>query len=298
MNFIMFGVGGFVAPRHLQAISGVGGNLLAALDPNDSVGVLDTYFPECDFFTSYERFERHVNKLIRVDNIDIDYCVVCTPNHLHDSHIRFALGLGINVICEKPICIKPKNLDLLRAIELESGARVSCILQLRLHSEILKLKDKLSKNNSRHKVSLRYITSRGKWYSASWKGDYEKSGGLLFNIGIHLFDMLIFLFGDVEAITAADGDHERINGELRLRRADVKWFLSTSIDDIPDVAREQGARTWRSVMIDEDEIEFSSGFTDLHCESYRKIVDGNGFGINTAKASLELVSSINRVLEK
>lgn len=294
-NFALIGAAGFIAPRHLKAIKETGNNLVAALDKHDNVGILDSYFPEADFFTEFERFDRHLDKLKRKGE-KIDYITICSPNYLHDAHIRYALRYGADAICEKPLVLNSWNLDGLTEIERETGKRVYTILQLRLHPGIIALRERI-KNGPRNKVydiDLQYMTSRGHWYHSSWKGDMSKSGGIATNIGIHFFDMLMWVFGDVKKneVIKHDGDHA--SGLLQLEQANVKWFLSINYDHIPKDIKEKGKRTYRSLTIEGEEIEFSDGFTDLHNKSYENIMRGNGFGAAEARKSIELVNQIRR----
>lgn len=291
-NFAIIGVAGYIAPRHVKAIKDTGNQLIAALDPFDSVGFLDSYFPEADYFSEYERFDRHLDKLKR-QGIKIDYISICSPNYLHDSHIRFALKNGSEAICEKPLVLNPWNVDALAEIEKETGKKVNTILQLRLHPSIIKLKQQIEQNQQKiYDVDLTYITSRGNWYYFSWKGDIQKSGGIATNIGIHFFDMLIWLFGEVKEQKVFLLQPNKASGFIILKNARVRWFLSLDINDIPINYREQNKRTFRSIILDGKEIEFSDGFTDLHTESYKNIINGNGFGLAQARPSIELVYSI------
>lgn len=292
-NFALIGAAGFVAPRHMKAIKETGNNLVAALDKHDNVGVLDSYFPGADFFTEFERFDRHLDKLKRKGQ-KVDYVSICSPNYLHDSHIRFALRYGANAICEKPLVLNPWNVDALDEIEKETGNKVYTILQLRLHPSIIALREKIQKSpaNKVYDVDLRYITSRGRWYHISWKGDVLKSGGIATNIGIHFFDMLIWIFGPVKSSNIKSHTDTMAEGFLELERARVNWFLSIDINDVPEEARTKGARTYRSLKIENEEIEFSDGFTDLHTRSYKEILEGNGYGISDARPSIELVHQI------
>ncbi len=293
-NFAIIGVAGYVAPRHLQAINDLGGNLIAALDKFDSVGVLDSYFPDTDFFVEYERFDRHLEKLKRQYGVRLDYLSICTPNYLHDSHIRVALRLGASAICEKPLVLNPWNLDALESIESESEGKINSILQLRLHPSILTLQRKVmtTKKNTKYEVDLTYITPRGNWYDVSWKGDEAKSGGVALNIGVHFFDMLIWVFGDVQENNVHLKEKASMSGYLELERARVRWYLSIDGGKIPSKFREKGIRTLRSVTVDGEEIEFSGGFTDLHTKSYEEILVGSGYGIQDARKSIELVYDI------
>jgi len=294
-NFAITGVAGYVAPRHLQAIKDVGGRLLAALDPHDSVGILDRYWPDAAFFTEFERFDRHVEKLRRGDaGSRVEYVSVCSPNHLHDAHIRFALRVGADAICEKPLVINPWNLDPLEEIEAETGHRVYTVLQLRLHPQLMALKTRLDAGSSstRHDVELTYITTRGGWYDVSWKGADERSGGIATNIGIHFFDLLLWLFGSVQECVVHLRDPRRVAGALELERARVRWFLSAETADLP-FAPEPGVRTThRSITVDGQEVEFSEGFGDLHTRVYEEMLAGRGFGIADARPSITLSSKI------
>lgn len=293
-NFGLIGLAGYIAPRHLKAIKETDNTLLAALDPSDSVGIIDSYFPNADFFTEFERFDRHVEKLKREQNIQLDYVSICTPNYLHDSHIRMALRSGAHAICEKPLVLNPWNLEALKDIEKSSGKKVHSILQLRLHPSIIALKEKI-KNGPKDKVydiDLTYLTSRGNWYYTSWKGNVNKSGGIATNIGIHFFDMLMWVFGKVNSYTVQLHTHDRAAGYMELDQARVRWFLSINEDLLPQAAQEKNQRTYRSITVDGDEIEFSGGFFDLHTESYKKIISGEGFGLDDAKPSVQLVHEI------
>ncbi len=292
-KFALTGAAGYIAPRHFQAIRDTGNELIAALDVHDSVGIIDSYFPDAAFFREYERFERHLEKLRREHN-PIDYLSVCTPNYLHDSHIRLALRMGADAICEKPLVLNPWNLDALQEIEEETGRKVYNILQLRLHDSVLALKEKVKDSTERHNVDLKYITSRGQWYDFSWKGDISKSGGIATNIGIHFFDMLMFLFGEVKNFKLEISEPRKMKGTLELQNADVSWFLSIDYADVPESEKEAGKRTYRSILIDGEEFEFSKGFTDLHTKVYRDILNGNGFGIEDARPSIELVQAMRK----
>ncbi len=297
-NFAITGVAGYIAPRHLKAIKDTGNNLVAALDVNDSVGILDKYFPHCSFFLEFERFERHLEKLKRERSQDsIHYMSICTPNFLHDSHIRLALRLGADAICEKPLVLNPWNLDALEEIEKETGKKVYTILQLRVHPSLINLKDKISLKISENPdkkfmVEMKYITARGLWYDFSWKGILEKSGGLATNIGIHLFDLLIWLFGNPIHSKVIFDEKRSIAGELELENAFVKWFLSINFEDLPVDVNANGVGTFRSIKVDGEEIEFTKGFTELHTEVYRRTLSGEGFGIKDARPSIELVYKI------
>ena len=289
-NFALIGAAGFVAPRHLKAIKDNGGKLVSILDPNDSVGVIDSYFPEASFFTEYERFDRHIEKLRRKgDEHRIHYISICSPNYLHDAHIRLALRADANAICEKPLVLNPWNADALKSLEEETGKRVYTILQLRLHPSIMDLKRKIEseKKGKRYNLVLTYITPRGRWYHYSWKGDVKKSGGIATNIGVHFFDMLTWIFGNAKSNVLHYYQPDKAGGILELENADVKWFLSLDKNDLPS-----GNNTFRSITLDTKEIEFSEGFTDLHTLSYKEILEGRGFGIAEAKQSIEAVYEI------
>lgn len=292
-NFALIGAAGYIAPRHLMAIRDTKNDLLAALDKFDSVGILDSYFPGAHFFTEYERFDRHVDKLRR-KGTKIDYVSICTPNYLHDSHIRFALRNHADAICEKPLVLNPWNVDALAEIERETGNRVFNILQLRLHPSIIALKEKIEESDPgvMHEVDLTYLTSRGNWYFNSWKGDVNESGGIATNIGIHFFDMLTWIFGAVTENVVHVLDEDRAAGMLYLEKARVRWFLSINYDYIPDYIKQQGKRTYRAIVVDGEEIEFSEGFGDLHTRSYQEILKGNGFGLDAALPSIEIVHDI------
>lgn len=292
-RFALIGVGGYIAPRHLKAIKETGNVLVAALDPSDSVGILDSYFPDADFFTEFERFDRHVEKLRRKDE-GVDYVSICSPNYLHDAHVRFALRIGADVICEKPLVLNPWNVSALDEIARETGGRINTILQLRLHPAVISLKERIDKSPSTktYDIDLTYITSRGRWYMISWKGDVKKSGGVANNIGIHFFDMLCYIFGGVKANIVHLSEATKAAGFLELERARVRWFLSTDRQDLPMKPEPGKPMTYRSITVDGEEIEFSGGFTDLHTESYRKILAGEGFGPDVVKPSVEIVAGI------
>ena len=292
-NFGIIGVAGYIAVRHLHAIKETGNNLLASLDKFDSVGRIDSYFPESDFFVEFERFDRHFDKLKRTGT-KIDYVSICSPNYLHDSHIRFALRHQAEAICEKPIVLNPWNIDALQEIENETGRNIYTVLQLRLHPKLLELKEKI-KNGPKGKVydvDLSYITSRGNWYSISWKGDIQKSGGVATNIGIHFFDMLSWIFGNVKNIIVHISEPHKAAGYLELENARVRWFLSIDYNDIPDKIRAKGKRTFRSITVNGEEIEFSEGFADLHTVTYKEILAGRGFGLKEARQSVETAYTI------
>jgi UDP-N-acetyl-2-amino-2-deoxyglucuronate dehydrogenase len=294
-NFALIGAAGYIAPRHLKAIKDTGHRLIAATDPFDSVGILDQYFEDVDYFKEFERLDRHVEKLRRVgSDKKIDYVSICSPNYLHDAHIRFALRIGADAICEKPLVLNPWNLDGLAELEKESGKRVYNILQLRVHPSIVSLKKKISqeRGSKKHDINLTYITSRGNWYYYSWKGDIQKSGGVATNIGIHFFDMLIWIFGKVQNLRVEYSSERKNIGYLELEKADVKWFLSLDRNDLPEEAIKEGKSTYRSITVDGEEIEFSDGFADLHTLVYEKILKGEGFGIEDARASIGLAYNI------
>ncbi len=292
-KFALTGVAGYVAPRHLKAIKETGNELIACYDPHDSVGVLDHFFPHAEYFTEYERFERHLTKLALHSNSKVDYLTVCSPNYLHDSQIRLALNLGADAICEKPLVLSPQNLDILQELEAKTGKRVFTVMQLRNHPSLLSLKESLNiMSVKKHKVELTYITSRGNWYHYSWKGEEEKSGGIATNIGIHLFDLLIWLFGYVENSELHLSDKNRMAGSLELRDADVSWFLSIDENDLPKENKAIGKSIHRSIKVDGKEIEFTDGFTDLHTKVYQEIFEGRGLGINDASPSIETVYNI------
>lgn len=294
-NFALIGVGGYIAPRHLQAIRDTGNNLIAALDKNDSVGILDRYFDNVSFFTEFERFDRYAEKLRRLsDNQKIHYVSICTPNYLHDAHIRFALRIGADAICEKPLVLNPWNLDALKQLEEETGRRIYNILQLRLHPAIIALRDRIASDtsNKQYNVDLTYITSRGNWYDVSWKGDITKSGGVATNIGIHFFDMLMWIFGQVKHLQLHHKDEHTVSGFLELERADVHWFLSLDKQNVPLEVKAKGMSTYRSITVNGEEIEFSEGFTDLHTIVYQDILSGGGFGIEDARDSIHLAHQI------
>lgn len=294
-NFAIIGAGGYIAPRHLKAIKETGNNLVAALDINDSVGILDRFFPDVPFFTEFERFDRFAEKLRRQGGGNrIDYVAVCSPNYLHDAHIRFALRIGANAICEKPLVLNPWNLDALQMLEEESGCHVNTILQLRVHPALIALKESLTheEKNGKHDVLLTYVTSRGPWYMTSWKGKLERAGGVATNIGIHFFDLLIWLFGPVEQNEVHLAEPKRAGGYLELERARVRWFLSIDRNDLPETATECGLTTFRSITVDGREAEFSEGFTDLHNMVYQRTLDGQGFGIEDARPSINLAYQI------
>ncbi len=297
-NFVLIGAGGYIAPRHMKAIKDTGNNLLAALDKHDSVGILDSYFPEADFFTEFERFDRHVEKLKR-QKIHIDYVSVCSPNYLHDAHIRFGLRIGADVICEKPLTLNPWNVEALMEIEKETRHNVYTILQLRLHPAIIALREKIKNGpaGKKYKIDLTYITSRGHWYHNSWKGDIQKSGGIATNIGVHFFDMLIWIFGEVKENIVTQHTSDIASGMVMLEKADVEWFLSINADTLPQAAKDAGKRTFRLLAIDGEEFEFSEGFTDLHTKSYEDILAGRGFPLAETIKPIQLVHHIRNYFQ-
>lgn len=290
-RFALIGAAGYIAPRHMKAIRDTGNLLIAAYDPNDSVGILDSYFPDTRFFTEFERFDRYIDKLRRQGN-PIDFISICSPNYLHDAHIRYGIKSNCDVICEKPIVLNPWNLDAIQEMEIESKHRVYSILQLRLHPQIIALKQKIdiAPKDKKHQVDLEYITPRGNWYHHSWKGDLAKSGGIATNIGIHFFDMLIWLFGNVLDVKVTELTSERAIGSLIFQRAEVNWKLSIDVNDLPPNI--EHSKAYRRLTIDEEKIEFSEGFTDLHTESYRQIIAGKGFSLSDSKPSIDLVYKI------
>lgn len=294
-NFALIGAGGFVAPRHMKAIKETGNTLLAALDPNDSVGIIDSHFPDADFFTEFERFDRHVDKLRR-DGQKIDYVSICSPNYLHDAHVRFALRSQAHAICEKPLVLTPWNIDGLEEIEQEQGRRIYNILQLRLHPSIRKLREQVAAAPPDEivDVDLTYLTSRGHWYFVSWKGDQHKSGGIATNIGVHFFDMLGWVFGDLQKSTVHIHDDDVAAGYLEYKKARVRWFLSINANYLPEDCKAAGKRTYRSITIGDQELEFSDGFTDLHTVSYQDILNGGGFGLSDARQSIQTVYDIRQ----
>ena len=296
-NFALIGAAGYIAPRHMQAIEATGNLLVAALDKCDSVGIIDSYFPQAHFFTEFERFDRFIDKYRRASGTKIDYIAITSPNYLHDSHIRFALRSGADAICEKPLVLNPHNIDQLKMIEEETGKKVYNILQLRLHDSIIALKEKVTRElqanpDKIYDIDLTYLTSRGKWYFQSWKGDESKSGGIASNIGVHFYDMLCWIFGDVEENIVHVKTPDTNAGYFKLKNATVRWFLSVNYDYIPEDIKASGMRTYRSITVDGEEIEFSGGFTDLHTKSYKHILNGGGFGLDEAYGSIKTVSTI------
>lgn len=299
-RFALIGASGYIAPRHMQAITETGNELVAALDPYDGIGIMDSHFPQASFFTEFERFDRFIDKYHRENEKKIDYIGITTPNYLHDAHIRFALKSGCDAICEKPLVLNPHNIDQLKIIEDETGKKVNNILQLRLHPSIIALKEKVQKEleqnpNKIYDIDLTYLTSRGKWYFVSWKGDENKSGGIASNIGVHFYDMLSWIFGEVKENIVHLKQPDANAGLLRLKNANVRWFLSVNYDYIPEEVKAQGQTTFRSITVEGEEIEFSGGFKDLHTRSYEEILVGNGFGLEEAYGSIDIVSQIRKM---
>jgi len=297
-NFALIGAAGYIAPRHMKAISATGNRLVAALDPSDSVGVIDSYFPDSSFFTEFERFDRHLDKLRRKQDPEaVDFVSICSPNYLHDSHVRFALRCEADAICEKPLVLNPWNIDGLLEIEASTGRKVNTILQLRVHPAIIALRERVHSElatGRKHDVDLTYITSRGRWYLRSWKGDTKKSGGIATNIGVHFFDMLHFIFGQLQQNVVHVCDDVRAGGFLEYERARVRWLLSVDINDLPEPQRAAGQRTFRSITVDGEEVEFSDGFTDLHTRSYERILAGEGFGLEENRCAIQTVAAIRQ----
>ncbi|KRE91160.1 oxidoreductase [Frateuria sp. Soil773] len=298
-NFALIGAAGYIAPRHMQAIKATGNQLVAAYDPNDSVGIIDSHFPDADFFTEFERFDRHVDKLRRANHDDkVDLISICSPNYLHDSHMRFALRSGADAICEKPLVLNPWNIDALQEIERDTGHKVNTILQLRVHPAITALREKVRQEtrNGKYEVDLTYITSRGHWYLQSWKGDERKSGGIATNIGVHFFDMLHYIFGALQDNVVHLSTATKAAGYLEYENARVRWFLSVDVEDVPAAVRETGQRTYRSITVGGEEIEFSGGFTDLHIRSYEEILAGRGFGLEENRTAISTVAAIRNAV--
>lgn len=296
-KFALVGAAGYIAPRHMKAIKETGHNLVAAMDTNDSVGIIDSYFPNANFFTEFERFDRHIDLLRREKKADaVDFMSICSPNYLHDAHIRFALRSGADAICEKPLVLHPENIDGLQQIEKDTGRTVNTILQLRVHPSIIALRDKIhnEQRSTKHDVDLSYITSRGHWYLQSWKGDASKSGGIATNIGVHFYDMLHFVFGDLQENVVYRSDDTTASGYLEYEKARVRWFLSIDYQHVPQSAKAQGQRTYRSITVDGEEVEFSGGFTDLHNKSYEEILAGRGFGLEENRVAIETVAHIRQ----
>jgi len=294
-NFALIGAASDIAPRHMQAIRDTGNKLVAAYDPNDSVGVIDSYFPEADFFTEFERFDRHIDKMRRAPHPQrADYVAICSPNYLHDSHMRFAMRSGADAICEKPLVLNPWNIDSLREIEQDTGRKVNTILQLRLHPAIVALREKVrgSKHAAKHEVDLTYVTSSDHWYLQSWNGETKKSGGIVTHIGVHLFDMLHFIFGELQQNVVHQLSETKVGGYLEYEHARVRWFLSMEVADVPAAQRLAGQRTYRSITVDGKEIELSGGFTGLHTRSYQEILAGRGFGLEENRCAITTVSDI------
>ncbi|MDD4087132.1 MAG: Gfo/Idh/MocA family oxidoreductase [Bacteroidales bacterium] len=297
LHFALIGAAGYIAPRHMRAIKDTQNNLVAALDPFDSVGIIDSYFPDAQFFTEPERFDRHLDKLRRKGQGKVDYVSICSPNYLHDAHIRMALRNDAHAICEKPLVLNPWNIDALQEIEKESGKKIYTILQLRHHPAIIKLKEKIAQEantNKKYQIELKYITSRGAWYHYSWKGKTEKSGGIATNIGIHFFDMLAWIFGDCTQNIVSENTCDHAAGHLELEKAHVNWMLSINKQHLPEQSLKSGQPTYRSITVDGEEIEFSGGFTDLHTLSYQHILNGTGFGIEETRKSIQIVHEIRK----
>ncbi len=295
-KFALIGAAGYIAPRHMRAIKDNHCQLVSALDPNDSVGIIDSYFPDADFFTEFERFDRHLEKLKRRGN-KIDYISICSPNYLHDAHIRFGLRYGADVICEKPLVLNPWNIDGLQEIEEETGHRIYTILQLRLHESVVALRKRVEASDPDEvfDVELTYLTSRGKWYYTSWKGEQNKSGGIATNIGVHFYDMLTWVFGDVKENIVHVHTHDRAAGYLVLEKARVRWFLSINYDCLPEEIKRKGLRTYRSIKIEGEEFEFSGGFTELHTRSYQAILEGQGFPLKSSRKAIQIVHDIRHM---
>jgi UDP-N-acetyl-2-amino-2-deoxyglucuronate dehydrogenase len=295
-KFALIGAAGYIAPRHMRAIRDTGNDLIAALDKNDSVGIIDSYFPSAHFFTEFERFDRHLERQRRENGSKIDYVSICSPNYLHDAHIRFALRIDAHAICEKPVVLNPWNVEALQEIERERGRAVNVILQLRLHPSLGVLKQKIETEpaDRKYDIDLTYITPRGRWYLVSWKGDPEKSGGVATNIGVHFFDMLQWIFGPVQYNIVHVEEPMKAGGFLELQKARVRWFLSIDKEDLPYQPEQGGAATYRSITVNGQEIEFTEGFTDLHTRSYEEILAGRGFGLQEAKPAVDIVSNIRR----
>ncbi|HMO61138.1 MAG TPA: Gfo/Idh/MocA family oxidoreductase [Ferruginibacter sp.] len=294
-NFALIGAAGYVAPRHMQAVKDIGGNLVAAFDPNDSVGIIDNYFPEAHFFTEFERFDRHIDKLRRrQEGQAVDYVSICSPNYLHDSHIRFALRSNADAICEKPLVLNPWNIDALQFIEKDTGRKVYTVLQLRLHPAVINLKKEVAAAPADKKfdIDLTYIASRGKWYDISWKGDEKKSGGVVTNIGVHFYDMLHFVFGKVQQNVVHFMNQYKAAGFIEYEKARVRWFLSVDNADVPLQLQQQGQRTCRILTINGNEIDFSDNFTNLHTRVYQEVLAGNGFGLEENRVAIEIAGSI------
>ena len=296
-NFALIGASGYIAPRHMKAIRDTGNRLVAALDKSDSVGIMDSFFFDVAFFTEFERFDRHAEKLRRQgDEKRIHYTTICSPNYLHDAHVRFSLRIGADAVCEKPLVISPWNLDALAELEQESGKRIYSVLQLRVHPSIVALREKVLKGpaGKKYTIDLTYITARGNWYFSSWKGDVDKSGGIATNIGVHFFDMLVWIFGAVQHLEVHLSENRKMAGFMELEKATVRWFLSVGREDLPQESTREGKTTYRSITVDGEEIEFSGGFADLHTVLYRDILAGRGFGIEDSRPSIELVYKLEK----
>jgi UDP-N-acetyl-2-amino-2-deoxyglucuronate dehydrogenase len=293
-NFGLIGAAGYIAPRHMKAIKDTNNNLLAAFDKGDSVGIIDSYFPKADFFVEFERFDRHIEKLKYEKNTYLDYVSICSPNYLHDAHIRFALRSGADAICEKPLVLNPWNIDKLQKVEEKTGKKIYNILQLRVHPSIIALKQKVENaiKNTKFEVDLTYLTSRGNWYQTSWKGDEIKSGGIATNIGVHFYDMLSWIFGEVQENIVHVHEKDRAAGYLEFENARVKWFLSINSKYLPKKIKEKNQTTFRSITINGEELEFSGGFTDLHTMVYKDILTGKGYGLDAARSAIEIVHDI------
>lgn len=293
-NFALIGASGYIAPRHMKAIKETGNNLLAAVDPSDSVGIIDSFFPKAHFFTEFERFDRHIEKLKYENSINLDYVSICSPNYLHDAHIRFALRSGADAICEKPLVLNPWNIDKLEKVEEKTGKKIFNVLQLRVHPSIIALRKKVltQHNDTKHEVELTYITSRGNWYNTSWKGDESKSGGVATNIGVHFFDMLGWLFGKIQTNQVYLREQNSASGYLEFENARVKWFLSTDSEQLPEYIKKKNQTTFRSITIDDNELEFSGGFNNLHNLIYKDIINGKGYGLADARTAIEIVENI------
>lgn len=294
-RFGLIGAAGYIAPRHMQAIKETGNVLVAAMDKNDSVGIIDSHFPAADFFTEFERFDRHVDMLRRErPDEKLDYISICTPNYLHDAHMRFGLRSGCDVICEKPVVLNPWNIDGIQEIERDTGHKVNTVLQLRVHPSIVALRDKIANapHDKKHEVDLTYITSRGHWYLQSWKGDPKKGGGIASNIGVHFFDMLYFIFGNLQENIVHYASETKNAGYLEYENARVRWFLSVDYSDVPAERKLAGQRTYRSITVDGEEIEFSGGFADLHTRVYERVLAGEGFSLEENRTAITAVSTI------
>ncbi|MGJ8736910.1 Gfo/Idh/MocA family protein [Zobellia laminariae] len=293
-NFALIGAAGYIAPRHMKAIKATGNNLIAAFDKGDSVGIIDSYFPDTDFFVEFERFDRHIEKLKYETDTYLDFVSICSPNYLHDAHIRFALRSGADAICEKPLVLNPWNVDKLQHVEEKTGKRIYNVLQLRVHPSIIALREKVkqAKKDTKFEVDLTYLTSRGHWYQTSWKGNAEKSGGIATNIGVHFYDMLSWIFGDVQENRVHVHENDHAAGYLEFEHARVKWFLSINSKYLPKEIKDAGQTTFRSIKINDEELEFSGGFSDLHTMVYKDILAGKGYGLDDARTAIEIVHDI------